>query len=56
MLNKFEHTIKELREHFNKEIKNVIKNQSEKKNIITEMKKALQGIHNRLVNTEEWIS
>lgn len=56
MLNKVEHTIKELREHFNKKIENVIKNQSEVKNIVTEMKKTLEGTHSRLVNTEEWIS
>lgn len=50
MFNKLENRMEELREHFNKERENVIKNKSEM-NTITEMKSTLKGI-DRLVNTE----
>lgn len=56
MLNKLKNTVEGLREHFNEEIENVKKNQSEMKNIIAEMENTLEGINNRLVNTEERIS
>lgn len=36
IFNKLESTIEKLREHFNKEIENVIKNQSKMKNITNE--------------------
>ena len=41
-------------ENFNKE--NVEKNHTELKNTITEMKTTLEGIHNRLDDTEEQIA
>lgn len=56
ILNKLKNTVEGLREHFNEEIENVKKNQSEMKNIIAEMENTLEGINNRLVNTEERIS
>lgn len=56
MLNKLKSRIEELRDHFNKETENVIKNQSVMKSIITEMKNALEKIESRLVKTEEWNS
>lgn len=56
ILNRLKNTIEELREHFNTEIENVKKNQSEMKNTIAEMENILEGINNRLVNTEERIS
>ena len=37
MINKLENRIEEPREHFNKELQNVIKNQSKKKKMTTEM-------------------
>ena len=39
---------------FNKELENIKNKQI--KNIITEMKNALEGINSRLNDTEEWIS
>ena len=39
----------------NKELEHV-KNQTEMKNIITEMKNTLEGINIRLDDTKEWIS
>lgn len=44
------------REKFNKELKNIKKNQSELKNTITEMKSTLDGINNRLDRIQECIS
>lgn len=55
MLNKLESRVEELREHFNKEFEDIIKNQSEMKNTITKMKITSEGIDSRLDNTE-WIS
>ena len=40
---------------FNKELEN-IKNQTELKNTVTEMKNELEGINSRLNEAEEWIS
>ena len=37
-------------------LENIKKNQTELKNIITEIKSTLEGINNRLDDTEEWIS
>lgn len=56
MFNTLESRTEELREHFNKELENVIKNQLEMKNIITVMKNMLEVINIRLINTEEQIS
>ena len=50
---RLESRIEGIGEHFNKGIENVIKNQSEIKNTIPEMKTTLKIINNRLVNTEE---
>lgn len=55
MLNKLESRIEELREHFRK-FKNVIKNQSEMKNKVTEMNNTLEGINSNTVNTKEQVS
>ena len=38
------------------ELENIIKNQPELKNTITEMKSSLKGSKNILGDTEEWIS
>ena len=42
-------------ENFKKELENIIKNQSELKNIIMEMKNSPDGINSRVDNTEEQI-
>lgn len=41
MLNKLESRKEEFREHFNKEMENIIKNQSEMKSTVTEMRNTL---------------
>ena len=41
--------------NFNKELKN-IKNQTETKNTITEIKNTLEGINSKWDDSEEWIS
>ena len=47
--------MEDLSETFNKEIENIKKNQSEMKNLITEIKNTLEGI-NRIEETEEQTS
>ena len=54
VLNKLRRRVDEHSENFNKE--NVEKNHTELKNTITEMKTTLEGIHNRLDDTEEQIA
>ena len=46
----------EYSEKFNKELKNIKKNQAEMKNTITETKNTLEGMNGRLGGTEECIS
>lgn len=49
--------MQELSENFNKDLKDIRKNQSELKSTITEIKKnTLKGISSRLNDSEEWIS
>ena len=48
--------IDEHSENFNKELENILRNQSELNNFIIEMKNTQGGISNRLGDTEECIS
>ena len=43
-------------ELINKELENIKKNQSEKKNTTLEMKNSLEGLNSRVEDKEEWIS
>ena len=56
MLIGFERKMDEHSENFNKETENIKENQSEKKNIITEMKTFSRGINSRLQDAEEPVS
>lgn len=56
MYTKLESGIEELREYFNKQLESIINNQADIKNTVIEMKSTLEGINNRLANTEEQIN
>ena len=55
MLNKLRRKMEEYNEKFNKELKNIKKNQTELKNAITEIKNTLEGNNSKLGDTQEWI-
>ena len=56
MLTDFGRRMAELSENINKEMKDIKKNQSEKKKTILENEKFTRGIQKQSRDTEEWIS
>ena len=56
MIQNLGNRIDKMQETFNKDVKELKRNQATMKNTINEIKNTLEGINSRITEAEEWIS